>query len=108
MCNDFTHIGTTGRSVVDYVIMPYEKINRFDQFDVVRMSKMMDLVEMKVERPPDHSMVMWCMDLEGIIEANIDKENENVLIAKGKNMTVTIFLIHFCKMVIRYSSYMPQ
>ena len=42
--NDSTFIGPEGASVVDFCIVPYEKLNLFDSFEVIRMSdKLNDL-----------------------------------------------------------------
>ncbi len=32
ICDDFTHIGSTGRSVYDYYITPHDTLGLFDEF----------------------------------------------------------------------------
>ncbi len=58
ICDDFIHIGSTGRSVVDYCITPHETLCLFRGFSVVRITKVMDAVGLTVEKPPDHSIIM--------------------------------------------------
>ncbi len=38
ICDDFTHIGSTGRSVSDYCITPHEHLGMFSEFSVIRMT----------------------------------------------------------------------
>ena len=81
VCNDFTRIGTTGRSVVDYCMIPYESIDKFSQFTVIRMTRMMELVGMTVDHPPDHSILKWCMDI-GDHSGGTGSVNEEVYVIK--------------------------
>ncbi len=63
ICDDFTCIGSTGRSVVDYCITPHETLGPFSVFSVIIITKVMDAVGLTVDKPPDHSIIMWHFDI---------------------------------------------
>ena len=42
---NFTFLGPQGASVVDYCIVPYENLNRFDNFEVILISDLMNSTE---------------------------------------------------------------
>ncbi len=71
ICNDFTRIGTTGRSVVDYCVVSHEHLSKFTQFEVHRMIKLMEITGIMVEKPPDHSILCWDFDVGEMEDVNI-------------------------------------
>ncbi|CAG2195601.1 unnamed protein product [Mytilus edulis] len=77
--NDFTYVSTRGSSVVDYCIVPYEKLQNFEKFSVSRASTLVDTVNGigKYDLKgivPDHSMLSWEMSLDFLV-TEITREN---------------------------------
>ena len=69
--NDFTFIGLQGASVVDYCIVPYEKLNLFDSFEVIRMSDKLNDLNLfdtfdNLTSMPDHSILSWKIVLHNL------------------------------------------
>ena len=64
--NDFTFVSTRGNSVVDYFIVPYENIEQFEGFKVVRPAQLyahsLNVVESRIV--PDHSIIVCCLNLK--------------------------------------------
>ena len=64
--NDFTFVSTRGNSVVDYFIVPYENIEQFEGFKVVRPAQLyahsLNGVESRIV--PDHSIIVCCLNLK--------------------------------------------
>ena len=71
--NDFTFIGPQEASVVDYCIVPHEKLNLFDSFEVIRMSdklndwNLFDTFD-NLTSMPDHSILSWKKVLHNLEE----------------------------------------
>lgn len=61
--NDFTSISVKGMSVVDYIVVPYEDLYLYTDFEVIRVS---DLPNVGVETKlmPDHSLLSCIMPLK--------------------------------------------
>ncbi|VDI73300.1 Hypothetical predicted protein [Mytilus galloprovincialis] len=57
--NDFTYISPTGRSVVDYVCVPYEDMECILDFKIMPMSNIINELNVMPDRIPDHSL-MYC------------------------------------------------
>ncbi|VDI09227.1 Hypothetical predicted protein [Mytilus galloprovincialis] len=56
-CNEFTYISPQGKSVVDYVCVPYEQIGNILDFNVVKMSDIINTVNHCPVSVPDHSLL---------------------------------------------------
>ena len=62
--NNFTHVSHRGRSVVDYVFVPYEQLLGVENFEVCLMSDLVEKLEMRGNsKIPDHSLLMWNVPL---------------------------------------------
>lgn len=63
--NDFTYVSTRGASVVDYCIVPYEKLTLFDNFEGIRAQQLIDGIfkigEYEPKNIPDHSLFCWTL-----------------------------------------------
>lgn len=60
--NDFTHVSHRGRSVVDYVCVPYEQLSSVSEFQVHLMSDLVNLLDCRgVTKVPDHSVLTWAI-----------------------------------------------
>ena len=57
--NDFTHISTHGKSVVDYVFIPHEQVTNFCEFQVRPMSVVCDNYSLRDYKSSDHSILLW-------------------------------------------------
>lgn len=55
--NDFTCILPQGKSVVDYICMPYEKFEFLSDFNVLKMSDLINSVDFNPISIPDHSLL---------------------------------------------------
>ncbi|CAC5415626.1 unnamed protein product [Mytilus coruscus] len=65
--NDFTYISTKGCSVVDYCIVPYDNLNLFKDFCVIRANDLVtsagfDVKGVDLKLIPDHSLIKWSID----------------------------------------------
>ncbi|VDH96507.1 Hypothetical predicted protein [Mytilus galloprovincialis] len=62
--NDFTFVSTRGMSVVDYCVLPYEHLDNFNNFNVIRTSSIVEQInalgkyDLK-KAMPDHSLLTW-------------------------------------------------
>ncbi len=65
--NDFTFVSTRGLSVVDYCLVPYERLVDFSDFSVTRASALVELAgcvgTMDIRTIPDHSLLFWNMSV---------------------------------------------
>lgn len=67
--NDYTFVNTQGMSVVDYCLVPYEKLDSFQNFEIFHVSDMMNETKI-VDKigsstcKPDHSLLMWNVILD--------------------------------------------
>ena len=58
--NDFTHVSHRGKSVVDYVCVPYEQLPFVTDFHVHLMSDIVNALNCRgVNKIPDHSVLTW-------------------------------------------------
>ena len=58
--NDFTHVSHRGKSVVDYVCVPYEQLCFVSDFHVHLMSDLVGALNYQgVTKVPDHSVLTW-------------------------------------------------
>ena len=61
--NDYTYISTRGSSVVDYCIVPYEQLNSFQNFEVIRAADIVGRAcpvgSYEPRHIPDHSLLTW-------------------------------------------------
>ena len=61
--NDYTFISTRGTSVVDYCIVPYEYLNKFVDFEVIRAQSLVNSTfttgAYDPKHIPDHSLICW-------------------------------------------------
>ena len=73
--NDFTYISTRGTSVVDYCIVPYEKLTVFDNFEVIRAQHLTDNIfnvgEYEPKHIPDHSLLCWTFSTQVCVNENV-------------------------------------
>ena len=73
--NDFTYISTRGTSVVDYCIVPYEKLTVFDNFEVIRAQHLTDSIfnvgEYEPKHIPDHSLLCWTFSTQVCVNENV-------------------------------------
>ncbi len=73
--NDYTRIASTGRSVVDYCLVPHEQLNRHSDFVVYKMSEL----NMTLVKRPDHSLLKWSTDLTDVTSGLVkDHANHSV------------------------------
>ena len=56
--NDFTHISTRGKSVVDYVFVPHEHVSNFCDFRVCPMSEISNDYNLHDYKSSDHSVLL--------------------------------------------------
>ncbi|VDI16798.1 Hypothetical predicted protein [Mytilus galloprovincialis] len=56
--HEFTYIAPAGRSVVDYMCVPYEDIEYVHSFSVLTMSKCINEINYMPEKIPDHSLLL--------------------------------------------------
>ena len=71
--NDFTSISSRGAAVVDYCLVPYEQLDKFQNFQVTRSSELVNragctqLLESS-SKIPDHSLLQWTIQLDIALE----------------------------------------
>ena len=77
--NDYTYVSTRGSSVVDFCITPFENINSFKKFEVIRASELANksLTTGSIEPKyiPDHSVLCW--EFESAVCENTNKQSLN-------------------------------
>lgn len=56
--NDFTYISPQGKSVVDYMCVPYDQLNEILDFKVLKMTDIINQVNLNPKRIPDHSILL--------------------------------------------------
>ncbi|CAG2197390.1 unnamed protein product [Mytilus edulis] len=79
--NDYTCVSTKGCSVVDYCIVPYDNLNLFKDFCVIRANDLVtsagfDVNGVDLKLIPDHSLIKWSIDLNAFM-SNVQPKNEN-------------------------------
>ena len=92
--NDYTFVSTRGCSVVDYCITPYELLDSFTDFSVLRITDMIQSIGVADKfdlrkAMPDHSLLTWTMhfyvDLTNI-ESNHRKESKTEVKYNTRNL----------------------
>ncbi|CAG2218028.1 unnamed protein product [Mytilus edulis] len=78
--NDYTCVSTKGCSVVDYCIVPYDNLNLFKDFCVIRANDLVtsagfDVNGVDLKLIPDHSLIKWSIDLNAFM-SNVQPKNE--------------------------------
>ncbi|CAG2186873.1 unnamed protein product [Mytilus edulis] len=77
--NDYTYVSTRGSSVVDFCITPFENINSFKKFEVIRASdlanKSLTTGSIEPKYIPDHSVLCW--EFESAVCENTNKQSLN-------------------------------
>ena len=73
--NDFTFISTSGSSVIDYCVVPYEYISNIQDFSVQPTSKLISgsNIHYTLDSPgtyPDHSLLVWTIVVENNVMRN--------------------------------------
>ena len=66
--NDFTSVSSKGSAVVDYVLVPYECLNRFKQLlatEVIQQNFDVSTLENVVI--PDHSFLVWEISVKALL-----------------------------------------
>lgn len=82
--NDFTYVSTRGLSVVDYCVLPYENLNIYKNFEVIRASELANksIIAGSIEPRfiPDHSVLKWEMEIALCEKKDIENvyKNKNV------------------------------
>ena len=56
--NDYTYISPRGKAVVDYICVPYEQLNNVLDFNVLRMSDIINDIGYNPNSIPDHSLLI--------------------------------------------------
>ena len=79
--NEYTHVSHRGKSVVDYVIVPYEQLLKIDSFKIRLMTDLVNELSMQGNRKiPDHSLLLWTVPL-----SNVEREVIDVTDKQPKN-----------------------
>ena len=83
--NGFTSVSTKGCSVVDYCAVSYDKLQTFDEFQVVTVTELVNqcnqLGHIVPSVLPDHSMLSWCIHFDTSIRSisqNAARSNSHV------------------------------
>ena len=85
--NNYTHVSHRGKSVVDYVFVPYEQLLSIENFEVCLMSEMVQKLDMQGNnRIPDHSLLAWTIPLtnnvNGDHRTSIHMQNEQSRVSR--------------------------
>eukprot|EP00732_Lithocolla_globosa_P001140 Lithocolla_globosa_v1_NODE_518_length_3838_cov_6.179752.p2 type:complete len:210 gc:universal NODE_518_length_3838_cov_6.179752:3159-2530(-) len=72
--DNFTDFTENGSSVVDYCLVPYDKLNLLKEFSVCPPHDLVDEMERKgwlevasIPKPPQHAILHWQLDLSSLI-----------------------------------------
>ena len=77
--NEYTHVSHRGKSVVDYVLVPYEQLLRIDSFEIRLVTDIVNELNMQGNRKvPDHSLLVWTFSLSDTEREVIDLEDTQV------------------------------
>ena len=79
--NDFTFISTSGSSVIDYCVVPYEYISNIKDFSVQPISKLISgsNIHCTLDSPGtylDHSLLVWTISVENRVMRNCSSTNQ--------------------------------
>lgn len=79
--NNFTSVSTKGCSVVDYVLVPYECLDRYNKFEVLLATNIVDrsvgIQSIENISIPDHSILRWEIVLKTSVSQSETNENHN-------------------------------
>ena len=71
--NEYTHVSHRGKSVVDYVLVPYEQLLRINSFEMRLVTDIVNELNMQGNRKvPDHSLLVWTFSLSDTEREVID------------------------------------
>lgn len=76
--NDFTYISPRGRSVVDYICVPYEQFEYISDFSVIKMLDLINSINFNPISIPDHSILTCEIKLPEKMKKCDVSRNENV------------------------------
>ncbi|WAR24259.1 hypothetical protein MAR_037928, partial [Mya arenaria] len=76
--NDYTSISTKGCAVVDYCLVPYEQLNRYEHFNLLQKSTGINTLDRITI--PDHSVLQWTLSMTNF--KNVDSINTSVVNGK--------------------------
>ena len=77
--NNFTNINGNGSSVVDYMIVPHEQLERYQSFKVHTMSSVINRVNMQGHiRSPEHSILEVTLQTDNVANLNSPSESSAV------------------------------
>jgi len=89
--NDYTCISATGKSVVDYICVPYENIDSISDFKIISMSSIINDIAYIPESIPDHSL-LYCdfktsvkLETKSNIANNHDNKNTKYKVTNVPN-----------------------
>ena len=80
--NNFTYVSNIGRLVVDYMIVPYNLLSQYENFEVKLISDIISEYNLPFashSNPPDHSFLQCSVQLSGYfkpMKKDYDKEDE--------------------------------
>lgn len=78
--NEYTYISTTGKSVVDYICVPYEEMEYISDFKIITMSDIVNNVSFMPDSIPDHSL-LYCdfkVDFNNKVHLNPPKNTDRI------------------------------
>ena len=79
--NNFTSVSCKGSAVVDYVLVPYEQLNRYSNFDVILATELLrqNITDHAIEstKIPDHSFLAWVLSLKTVLQSEPGEIDEN-------------------------------
>ena len=77
--NDYTCISPNGKSVVDYVLLPYECLGKCKDFKIHTMTDLINTYNlMGSTKFPDHSVIQFDLSYENIASTNCDRSNDMI------------------------------
>ena len=78
--NDFTSISSKGSAVVDYCLVPYENLNKYCNFEVIRsrdiVNRCINIDSLENHKILDHSILTWTLCLNTEIKSNQNGNGE--------------------------------
>ena len=77
--NDFTNINGNGSSVVDYIVVPHEQLEKYKDFKVHTMSSLINRFKMQVHyRSSEHSILQISLQTESITDLQFSTDSSRV------------------------------
>lgn len=92
--NNYTYISPAGSSVVDYCVVPYETLEQFDNFSVLKMSELLNDTNYfcgidSTTCGSDHSLLTWTFEFRASVE-KIGNKNDSVKATQRKIFNRTV------------------